>query len=113
MEVPMTALLKSQTTGVVDAQANVQTDALAGAYSLFHGDGVELYSSGSAPQMRNSWTGEGTMLFSSGSAPQARPRARGDQSEGALVELFSSGSAPTTAAGVETGDCVGLFSSGS
>ncbi len=101
----MTALLKSQTASVVSAQV----DAQAGAHSLFHGDGVELFSSGSAPQMSNSWTGEGTMLFSSGSAPQAR----GDQSEGALVELFSSGSSPTTAAGVETGECVGLFSSGS
>jgi hypothetical protein len=109
MEVPMTALFKSQITGVVAAQVDAQDDALAGAYSLFHGDGVALFSSGSAPQMRNNWTGEGTMLFSSGSAPQGR----GDQSEGALVELFSSGSTATTAAGVETGDCVGLFSSGS
>jgi hypothetical protein len=101
MEVPMTALLKFQTATVVPVQAE--------AYSLFNGDGVELFSSGSAPQMNNSWTGEGTALFSSGSGPQAS----GDQSAGALVELFSSGSSPTRAVSVETGDCVGLFSSGS
>ena len=97
----MTALLKSQTTTVVSDPVE--------PHSLFHGDGVELFSSGSAPQMRNSWTGEGTAMFSSGSTPQAS----GGQSVGALVELFSSGSTPASAVGIEAGECVGLFSSGS
>lgn len=56
------------------------------------GEGLEMFSSGSAPHMGTgsgtSWAGEDSALFSSGSAP----KARGIQSAGDLVALFSSGS---------------------
>ncbi|MEP4035641.1 hypothetical protein [Pseudophaeobacter sp.] len=82
----MTALHKTHTVTFSPAQTEVEAEGQG--CSLFHGDGVELFSSGSAPEMNSCWSGENTALFSSGSAPQAR----GDQTSGALVGLFSSGS---------------------
>ena len=103
----MTALHKIHTATFPPAQTRVEAEA-KGA-NLFHGDGVELFSSGSAPEMTSCWSGENTALFSSGSAPVAR----GDQASGALVELFSSGSAPAAEASALRGELSGLFSSGS
>lgn len=106
-EVLMTALHKTHMATFPSDQAKVESNSKG--CSLFCGDGAELFSSGSAPEMSTCWSGENTALFSSGSAPQAR----GDQGSGALVELFSSGSAPTAGATVVRGDLSGLFSSGS
>lgn len=106
-EVPMTALHKIHTVTFSSAQTEVEAETKG--MSLFHGDGVELYSSGSAPEMTSCWSGESTALFSSGSAPVAQ----GDQATGALVGLFSSGSGPVAEVSALRGDLSGLFSSGS
>jgi len=82
----MTALHKTHTATFSSALAEVEADTKGG--SLFCGDGAELFSSGSAPQMRSCLSGENTALFSSGSAPTAEAVVvRGD-----LSGLFSSGS---------------------
>lgn len=101
--------------------------------SLFHGDGADLFSSGSNPSTQSLWTGDRGEMFSSGSTPRAvtpfdstqwegegtemfssgsAPAARSDCSEGVLVEMFSSGSAPRGSE-IKSGSCTGLFSSGS
>jgi hypothetical protein len=100
----MTALHKSEMVTFSPAQAEETKGC-----SLFQGDGVELFSSGSAPERSSCFSGESTALFSSGSSPVALR----NQSAGALVELFSSGSAPTAESTVVTGELSGLFSSGS
>ena len=54
-EVPMTALHKIHTATFSSAQTEVEAETKG--MSLFHGDGVELYSSGSAPEMTSCWSG--------------------------------------------------------
>mgnify|MGYP006981764204 FL=1 len=101
----MTALHKTHPATSFLAQAKGKaTDRC-----LFCGEGVEMFSSGSAPAGTSCWSGESTALFSSGSVPSARA----GQATGALVELFSSGSAPRAEPSVVRGELSGLFSSGS
>lgn len=77
--------------------------------SLAEGDSVDMFSSGSAPvSVGRQDAGDATGLFSSGSSPSAHART----SAGEGTEMFSSGSAPLTSSAT-TGDLVELFSSGS
>ena len=85
-------------------------EAIAPVAGLFEGDGVEMFSSGSAPQgSADLMSGDAVSLFSSGSAPVGL----GDAVTGDAVEMFSSGSAPATRAELSGGEGVEMFSSGS
>ena len=72
----MTALLKS-----------VHEINVLSCDALHTGDGVEMFSSGSAPTGTATAAGEAIEMFSSGSAPTT-----GTLTDGAVTGLFSSGS---------------------
>ena len=72
----MSALLKS-----------VREFSVLSCDALHTGDGIEMFSSGSAPMASDGLTGDAVEMFSSGSAPRTTVATAGD-----ATGLFSSGS---------------------
>ena len=70
------------------AQRKIASTYTTTDHSALHsGDGVHMFSSGSAPMTSDALMGDGVEMFSSGSAP-----VTGALAEGAVTGLFSSGS---------------------